>query len=47
VSLFDPNDKFRLPIFKMELTFDEGKMEFYPSLQVKVFAYFAIATLID
>ncbi|CAK8689424.1 unnamed protein product [Clavelina lepadiformis] len=33
VSLFDLDDKCKLPIFKMELTFDEGKMEFYPSFQ--------------
>lgn len=34
VSLFDLKDRQHLPIFKMELTFDEGKMEFYPSYQV-------------
>ncbi|NXT68291.1 DYH12 protein, partial [Chaetops frenatus] len=33
VKLFDPEDKRRLPLFKMDLTFDENRMEFYPSLQ--------------
>ncbi|XP_039551458.1 dynein heavy chain 12, axonemal [Passer montanus] len=33
VKLFDPEDKRRLPIFKMDLTLDENRMEFYPSLQ--------------
>uniref|UniRef100_A0A8C9MJV0 Dynein axonemal heavy chain 12 n=1 Tax=Serinus canaria TaxID=9135 RepID=A0A8C9MJV0_SERCA len=33
VKLFDPEDKRRLPIFKMDLNFDENRMEFYPSLQ--------------
>ncbi|XP_071807320.1 dynein axonemal heavy chain 12-like isoform X1 [Asterias amurensis] len=30
VSLFNPDDKSNLPIFKMELTYDNDKMEFYP-----------------
>ncbi|XP_070559445.1 dynein axonemal heavy chain 12-like isoform X2 [Ptychodera flava] len=30
VALFDLDDKQHLPIFKMELTFDNDKMEFYP-----------------
>ncbi|KAI4563749.1 hypothetical protein MJG53_016323 [Ovis ammon polii x Ovis aries] len=33
VKLFDPEDQRRLPIFKMELTFDDDKMEFYPTFQ--------------
>ena len=33
VKLFDPEDQQRLPIFKMELTFDDDKMEFYPTFQ--------------
>ncbi|NWI81646.1 DYH12 protein, partial [Dryoscopus gambensis] len=33
VKLFDPEDRSRLPLFKMDLTYDENKMEFYPSLQ--------------
>ncbi|NXH52542.1 DYH12 protein, partial [Rhabdornis inornatus] len=33
VKLFDPEDRSRLPIFKMDLTYDENRMEFYPSLQ--------------
>eukprot|EP00105_Crassostrea_gigas_P043640 XP_019927788.1 PREDICTED: dynein heavy chain 12, axonemal isoform X3 [Crassostrea gigas] len=30
VTLFDPNDKAKLPLMKMELTFDDQKMQFYP-----------------
>ncbi|XP_071484907.1 dynein axonemal heavy chain 12-like [Diadema antillarum] len=30
VELFDPEDTQQLPIFKMELTYDNDKMEFYP-----------------
>ncbi|XP_043934432.1 dynein axonemal heavy chain 12 [Protopterus annectens] len=33
VKLFDPSDSRFLPIFKMELTFDDEKMEFYPSFK--------------
>ncbi|KFP56459.1 Dynein heavy chain 12, axonemal, partial [Cathartes aura] len=33
VKLFDPEDRNCLPSFKMELTLDEKKMEFYPSFQ--------------
>nr|XP_044991758.1 dynein axonemal heavy chain 12 [Jaculus jaculus] len=33
VNLFDPKHQERLPIFKMELTFDEDRMEFYPTFQ--------------
>ncbi|NXL48091.1 DYH7 protein, partial [Podilymbus podiceps] len=33
VKLFDPEDRNWLPVFKMELTLDKNKMEFYPSLQ--------------
>lgn len=33
VSLFDPNNTHRLPIVRMDLTFDDEKMEFYPSFQ--------------
>uniref|UniRef100_A0A8C6I8T0 Dynein axonemal heavy chain 12 n=1 Tax=Mus spicilegus TaxID=10103 RepID=A0A8C6I8T0_MUSSI len=33
VKLFDPRYLNRLPIFKMELTFDDDKMEFYPTFQ--------------
>ncbi|NXY12857.1 DYH7 protein, partial [Atrichornis clamosus] len=33
VKLFDPEDRSRLPLFKMDLTLDENRMEFYPSLQ--------------
>lgn len=33
VKLFDQEDQQGLPIFKMELTLDEEKMEFYPTFQ--------------
>lgn len=33
VKLFDQKDQRGLPIFKMELTFDDDKMEFYPTFQ--------------
>ncbi|KAF6099108.1 dynein axonemal heavy chain 12 [Phyllostomus discolor] len=33
VKVFDQEDQERLPIFKMELTFDDDKMEFYPTFQ--------------
>lgn len=33
MKLFDPEDKRSLLLFKMELTFDDEKMEFYPSFQ--------------
>ena len=33
VKVFDQEDQRGLPIFKMELTFDDDKMEFYPTFQ--------------
>ncbi|XP_006892348.1 PREDICTED: dynein heavy chain 12, axonemal [Elephantulus edwardii] len=33
VKLFDPKDQEGLPIFKMELTFEDEKIEFYPTFQ--------------
>ncbi|NXS09555.1 DYH12 protein, partial [Neodrepanis coruscans] len=33
VKLFDPEDKSRLPLFKMDLTLEENNIEFYPSFQ--------------
>ncbi|XP_052285538.1 dynein axonemal heavy chain 12-like isoform X2 [Dreissena polymorpha] len=33
VALFDLEDKTRLPLLKMELTFDDEKMQFYPPSQ--------------
>uniref|UniRef100_A0A674AYD2 Dynein axonemal heavy chain 12 n=1 Tax=Salmo trutta TaxID=8032 RepID=A0A674AYD2_SALTR len=33
VSLFDPCNVYQLPLFRMDLTFDDEKMEFYPSFQ--------------
>lgn len=33
VSIFDPFDYHRLPLFQMALTFDDEKIEIYPTLQ--------------
>uniref|UniRef100_A0A8C4T2P1 Dynein axonemal heavy chain 12 n=1 Tax=Erpetoichthys calabaricus TaxID=27687 RepID=A0A8C4T2P1_ERPCA len=33
VNLFEPLNLDEVPLFKMQLTFDDEKMEFYPSLQ--------------
>ncbi|XP_055985527.1 dynein axonemal heavy chain 12 [Sorex fumeus] len=33
VKLFDQEDERRLPLFKMELTLDDDRMEFYPTFQ--------------
>ncbi|XP_078517697.1 dynein axonemal heavy chain 12 [Lissotriton helveticus] len=33
VKLYDPDDGQHLPLFKMQLIFDDEKMEFYPSFQ--------------
>ncbi|KAJ7406929.1 dynein heavy chain 12, axonemal isoform X7 [Willisornis vidua] len=33
VKLFDPEDRSRLPLFKMDLTLEENNIEFYPSFQ--------------
>jgi dynein heavy chain len=33
VNLFDADDKTCLPLLKMELTFDDEKMQFYPPSQ--------------
>jgi len=33
VGLFDMDDKTHLPLLKMELTFDDEKMQFYPPSQ--------------
>ncbi|XP_027026371.2 dynein axonemal heavy chain 12 [Tachysurus fulvidraco] len=33
VSLFEPFNKQKLPLFKMDLTFDDEKMDLYPSFQ--------------
>ena len=31
--LFSPSRAYKLPLFRMDLTFDDEKMEFYPSFQ--------------
>ncbi|XP_054991966.1 LOW QUALITY PROTEIN: dynein axonemal heavy chain 12 [Sorex araneus] len=33
VKLFDQEDESRMPLFKMELTLDDDRMEFYPTFQ--------------
>ena len=33
VSLFEPDNHLQLPILKMELTFDDEKMQFYPPVE--------------
>ena len=33
VNHFDPSNGQRLPLFRMALTFDDEKMEIYPTLQ--------------
>lgn len=33
VSLFQPLNKQKLPLFKMDLTFDDEKIDIYPSFQ--------------
>ncbi|XP_030279356.1 dynein heavy chain 12, axonemal [Sparus aurata] len=42
VSLFDPNNHHRLPLFRMALTFDDEKMEIYPTLRDLEAAIFEI-----
>ncbi|XP_041955531.1 dynein heavy chain 12, axonemal isoform X1 [Alosa sapidissima] len=32
-SLFSPSRAYKLPLFRMDLTFDDEKMEFYPTFQ--------------
>ncbi|NXX18582.1 DYH12 protein, partial [Podargus strigoides] len=46
VKLFDPEDRSCLPLFKMELTLDENKMEFYPSFEDLEEAIFSIVNCI-
>lgn len=33
VSIFDPTNHHCLPVFRIALTFDDEKMEIYPTLQ--------------
>lgn len=33
VSLFQPGRALQLPLFKMDLIFDDEKMEFYPTFE--------------
>uniref|UniRef100_A0A673A977 Dynein axonemal heavy chain 12 n=1 Tax=Sphaeramia orbicularis TaxID=375764 RepID=A0A673A977_9TELE len=46
VSFFDPNSHHRLPLFRMSLTFDDEKMEIYPTLQDLEAAIFDILNAI-
>ncbi|XP_048346084.1 dynein axonemal heavy chain 12 isoform X2 [Sphaerodactylus townsendi] len=47
VQLFDLQDKRCLPLFKMDLTFDDEKMDFYPTFQDLETAILFIVTLIS
>ena len=42
VSLFDPQHQHKLPLFRMSLTFDDEKMEIYPTVQDLKGAIFGI-----
>ncbi|XP_056241890.1 dynein axonemal heavy chain 12 [Seriola aureovittata] len=46
VNLFDPSHHHRLPLFRMALTFDDEKMEIYPTLQDLEAAVFEILNAI-
>ncbi|XP_067448608.1 dynein axonemal heavy chain 12 [Thunnus thynnus] len=46
VSLFEPSNHHRLPLFRMALTFDDEKMEIYPTLQDLEAAVFEILNAI-
>lgn len=46
VQLFNFEDQRWLPLFKMELTFDDEKMDFYPSFRDLEDAILFIVTLI-
>lgn len=45
-NLFDPSNCPRLPLFRMALTFDDEKMEIYPTLQDLEAAVFEILNAI-
>lgn len=47
VSLFDPLNISKLPLFKMDLIFDDEKMDFYPSFRDLEEAVLGIANLIS
>ncbi|XP_068561369.1 dynein axonemal heavy chain 12 [Cebidichthys violaceus] len=46
VNLFDPSNRHRLPLFRLALTFDDEKMEIYPTLQDLEAAVFEILNAI-
>ncbi|XP_053173949.1 dynein axonemal heavy chain 12 [Scomber japonicus] len=46
VDLFEPSNHHRLPLFRMALTFDDEKMEIYPTLQDLEAAVFEILNAI-
>lgn len=46
VSLFEPSNHHHLPLFRMALTFDDEKMEIYPTLQDLEAAVFEILNAI-
>lgn len=47
VSLFDPLNISKLPLFKMDLIFDDEKMDFYPNFRDLEEAVLEIANLIS
>lgn len=47
MKLFDLEDQRWLPLFKMELTFDDEKMDFYPSFHDLEDTILCIITLIS
>lgn len=47
VSLFDPLNINKLPLFKMDLIFDDERMDFYPNFHDLEQAVLEIANLIS
>jgi len=47
VNLFDPLNISKLPLFKMDLIFDDEKMDFYPSFHDLEQAVLEMANLIS
>ncbi|XP_038668758.1 dynein heavy chain 12, axonemal [Scyliorhinus canicula] len=48
INLFDEEEKYQMPLFKMELVFDEERMEFYPTFSdLEETVLFVIAKIED
>lgn len=47
ISLFDPLNISKLPLFKMDLIFDDEKIDFYPNFRDLEEAVLEIANLIS